>query len=256
MLRNLPQLLLTAILFCSFTVSAHFQELIPSHDIVSTPSESRLSLSLKFTHPMSQGPLMNMARPVQFGVVGPEGRQDLLASLQPQSIQGAQTFNALYQIKRPGDYLFYVEPAPYWEPAEGKMIVHYTKVVVDAFGMEDNWDAEVGLPVEIVPLTRPFGLWTGNLFQGVVKRNGKPVPFAEVEVEWCNDGSVTPPADPYITQVVRADANGTFSYVMPKAGWWGFAALLEGKKPMKNPEGKEVPVERGGLIWVFTRDMK
>ncbi|MDF0535398.1 DUF4198 domain-containing protein [Shewanella yunxiaonensis] len=256
MLRYLLLTLSSAICLCSFSASAHFQELIPSHDIVSTPAESQLSLSLKFTHPMSRGPLMNMATPLQFGVVGPQGRQNLLDTLQAQQTQGVQTFNAIYQIKRPGDYLFYLEPAPYWEPAEGKMIVHYTKVVVDAFGMEDNWAAEVGLPVEIVPLTRPFGLWSGNLFQGVVKRQGKPVPFAEVEVEWLNDGSITPPSDPYITQIVHADANGTFSYVMPKAGWWGFAALLDGKKPMKNPQGKEVPVERGGLIWVFTRDMK
>ncbi len=159
-------------------------------------------------------------------------------------------------IKRPGDYVFFVEPAPYWEPAEGVMIVHYTKVFVDAYGAEEGWDTELGLPVEIVPLVRPYGLWTGNLFQGIVKRDGRPAPFAEVEVEWRNDGSVTAPADPYVTQVVKADATGVFSYAMPRAGWWGFAALLEGDKPMKNPDVKELPVEAGALIWVQTRDMK
>ncbi|MFQ6370558.1 DUF4198 domain-containing protein [Shewanella sp. YIC-542] len=255
MLKPLLQTLSVATLLFSLGSQAHFQTLIPSHDIVSEPSQRQLGLTLQFTHPMSQGPLMQMAMPTRFGVLGPDGNTDLRASLNPVQQQGVQMFNATYQIKRPGDYLFYLEPAPYWEPAEGKMIVHYTKVVVDAFGMEDNWDAPVGLPVEIIPLTRPFGLWSGNLFQGIVTHHGKAVPFAEVEVEWMNDGSVTPPADPYITQVVRADANGTFSYVMPKAGWWGFAALLEDDQPMKNPQGQDVPVERGGLIWVFTRDM-
>ena len=43
---------------------------------------------------------------------------------------------------------------------------------------------------------------------------------------------------------------------MPQAGWWSFAALVEGDKKMKNPEGKEVGVELGGLIWVKTYDMK
>jgi len=38
--------------------------------------------------------------------------------------------------------------------------------------------------------------------------------------------------------------------VMPISGWWGFAALLDDDKPLKNPEGKEVPVELGGLMWV------
>lgn len=136
------------------------------------------------------------------------------------------------------------------------MIVHYTKVVVDAYDAGEGWDAELGLPVEITPLTRPYALWTGNLFRGVVKKDGHPVPYAEVEVEWINDGSVTPPADAYITQVVKADAGGVFAYTMPRAGWWGFAALTEGDEPMKNPRGELVPVEAGGLIWVHTRDMK
>jgi len=42
---------------------------------------------------------------------------------------------------------------------------------------------------------------------------------------------------------------------MPRAGWWGFAALIEGDEPMQNPEGQEVPVEQGALIWVRARDM-
>ena len=32
--------------------------------------------------------------------------------------------------------------------------------------------------------------------------------------------------------------------------WWGFAALVEGDEPMVSPEGAEVPVEQGALIWV------
>ena len=47
-----------------------------------------------------------------------------------------------------------------------------------------------------------------------------------------------------------------FAYAMPRAGWWAFAALVDGDEPMKNPDGEEVPVELGGLIWVKTVDMK
>ena len=152
--------------------------------------------------------------------------------------------------------MFFVEPAPYWEPAEEKFIVHYTKVVVNGFGLEEGWDDEVGLKTEIVPLTRPYGLYTGNVFQGIVKVNGKPVPFTKVEVEYYNkDGKLTAEADPLITQVIKADANGVFTYAMPRAGWWGFAALNEDEKPMIH-DGKKYPVEIGALIWVHTRDMK
>jgi cobalt/nickel transport protein len=111
--------------------------------------------------------------------------------------------------------------------------------------------------VEIEPLVRPYGLWTGNVFRGVVKKNGKPVPFAEIEVEYYNQqGAVTPPADPFVTQVIKADAQGVFCYSMPRAGWWAFAALIDGDEQMQNPEGEPVDVELGALLWVKTVDMK
>lgn len=247
-----------AVLGCllPLVANAHFQELIPSQDILTQATGGQIELELAFTHPMERGPLMQMAEPRRFGVLTPSADLDLKPALKPLEQDGVRSYRANLLAKEPGDHLFYLEPAPYWEPAEGLMIIHYTKVVVDAFGGGEGWDKDIGLPVEIRPLSRPYGLWTGNLFRGLVLKDGKPVPHAEIEVEWRNDGSLIPPADAFVTQVVKADAQGVFAYAMPKAGWWGFAALVEGDTPMKNPEGKEVPVELGGLIWVHTRDMK
>jgi cobalt/nickel transport protein len=236
--------------------SAHFQVITPSTDIVTDQTGGKIDIALIFTHPMERGPVMQMEKPVRFGVKAGDKMIDLAAQLQPATIDGKQAWQASYDIKQPGDYVFFVEPKPYWEPAEGKMIIHYAKVVVDAYGSGEGWDAMVGLPVEIRPLVRPYGVWTGNVFRGVVLRNGKPVPFAEIEVEWMNDGSITPPSDAFITQVIKADASGAFSYAMPRAGWWGFAALVEGDKKMKSPTGKDVPVELGALMWVRAVDMK
>lgn len=237
-------------------VEAHFLQLIPSTDIVTADTGGLVRLDLTFTHPMEGGPAMDMDEPVRFGVVGPAGAEDLKGALEPVEVDGKRAYRAEHRVTRPGDHLFFVEPAPYWEPAEGVMIVHYTKVVVDGLGGGGGWDKAVGLPVEIEPLVRPYGLWAGNLFRGIVRKGGEPVPFAEVEVEWRNDGSVTPPADAFVTQVVKADGDGVFSYAMPSAGWWGFAALLEGDAPMRNPRGEEVPVELGALLWVHAREMK
>lgn len=238
------------------SAEAHFQELIPNTDIVTQSTGRQLDLQMQFTHPMNGGPVMTMGEPVQFGILTADGsRESLLGDLVPVAVDDQRTYVASYDIERPGDLIFFVEPAPYWEPAEGAMIVHYTKTVVPAFGGEQNWQADVGFPVEITPLTRPYGLWAGNLFTGIVKQGGVPVPFAEVEVEWRNDGSVAVPTDEYATQVIRADANGVFSYAMPRSGWWGFAALLEAPSTMANPDGEQVPVENGALIWVHARDM-
>jgi len=93
---------------------------------------------------------------------------------------------------------------------------------VAAFGSDEGWDQEIGLKSEIVPMTRPFGLYAGNLFQGVVKLNGRPVPHAVVEVEYYNqDKTVKAPTEYMITQVVKADRNGVFSYCVPRADGGG-----------------------------------
>lgn len=232
---------------------AHFQEIIPSADVL--PEGGDVALDLVFTHPFEGGPVMDMKRPVQVGVLSGGKRIDLAAALVEKPVAGSMAWTLTHEIAEPGAEIFYVEPQPYFEPAENKLIVHYAKVVVDGFASGAGWDALVGLPVEIQPLTRPTGLWTGNLFSGVVLKDGKPVPFAEIEVEFINEGKVQAPNDAFVTQVIKADANGTFSYAMPRGGWWGFAALVEADKPGKAPDGKDVPIEQGGLIWVKATDM-
>jgi cobalt/nickel transport protein len=236
---------------------AHFQVLIPSTDVVSADDGKQINLEILFTHPMQQGPVMAMGVPRQFGVLREGKKHDLAGLLRPRQVEGKAAYTAAVGAAAPGDYVFFLEPAPYWEPAEKKMIIHYTKVVVDVLGAEEGWDAMVGFPIEIQPLVRPFGLWTGNSFRGVVKQDGKPLPFASVEVEYYNVGRrVKLPNDAFSTQVVKADAAGVFSYTMPKAGWWGFAALSQAPQRLNNPKGEPIDVEIGGLMWVKTVNME
>ncbi|NOY72725.1 MAG: DUF4198 domain-containing protein [Gammaproteobacteria bacterium] len=238
---------------------AHFQMIIPSDEIVSAGESRELRLDLIFTHPF-EGMGLNMKKPKRFGVWVAGKETDLLDKLQQTSYQDhagdtLSAYQSSYKIRKPGDHLFFVEPQPYWEAAEERFIIHYTKTVVNAFGMEEGWDHELGLPMEIIPLARPYGLWTNNLFRGVVKHNGKPVAFARVEVEYYNEkGDLKAPADPFITQVIKTDANGVFAYVMPKAGWWGMAALVESGETMSHEE-KNYPVELGAVLWVKTHDL-
>jgi cobalt/nickel transport protein len=240
---------------CATTANAHFQEMLPSADIVAVEGERSVTLDIVFTHPMEGGPTMEMGQPVQFGVLAKGKKTDLRSALTKKAVNGKTAFASSYRFAEPGDYVFYLEPAPFWEPAEKKYILHYTKAVVD-FGSGDDWDAMVGFPIEIQPLSRPYGVWTGNVFRGVAKKNGKPLASADVEIEWANDGSVKAPADPFITQVVKTDAQGVFAYAMPRAGWWAFNVLTDADKPIKGPDGKPARVEIGGTIWVKAVDMK
>ena len=232
---------------------AHFQTLLPDTDILPDDGDRTVTLSAVFTHPMEGGPVMAMDRPARFGVLAGKKKTDLSALLSEKSVDGKPAFEARYTVPGPGDYVFYLAPAPYWDAAEKQYLIHYTKVVVDYGGGED-WDALAGLPVEIQPLTRPYGLWTGSLFRGVALKDGKPLPHARVEIEWLNDGSVTAPSDPFITQEVKTDSTGVFAYAMPRAGWWGFNVLTEGK--VKDKNGKPAEAELGGTMWVHTTDFK
>jgi cobalt/nickel transport protein len=99
---------------------------------------------------------------------------------------------------------------------------------VAAFVVKWIGTGKVGLKAKIIPLTRPFGLYAGNVLQRLVKFKGKPVAGADVEVEYWNaDKKVSAPNDYFFTQVVKTDKNGVFTFAVPKAGWWGFAAFTE-----------------------------
>ncbi len=231
--------------------AAHFQELVPSTDLV-TPQNRSVEFDITFTHPAHGGPVMAMDPPLGFGVLHDGTVTDLTDLLQPQLVDGLGAYAATYDVTGPGDHIFFLEPAPYLEESEQIYIQQFTKVVVEAFGAEDGWSELVGLPAEIRPLTRPYGLWTGNVFRGVVLSDGEPVPFAEIEVEYRNTDGVALPAEVFGTQVILADADGTFDFVMPRAGWWGFCAL--GVGPETEHEGLEL--SQDAVMWVRTEDVR
>jgi len=230
---------------------AHFGMLIPSDSMVMQNDNRTINLRLSFSHPF-EGQGMEMEKPVLFGVFANGKRVDLIRTLKRAEVMKHTGWETDYRIKRPGVYQFFMEPQPYWEPAEDCYIVHYTKAVVTAFGDDEGWDQEIGLKTEIVPLSKPYGLYAGNVFQGIVKLDGKPVSFCEVEVEYYNrDGKAKAPTDYMVTQAIKADANGVFTYAAPRAGWWGFAALNTADEKIK---GKNVEI--GAVLWVRFHDWK
>jgi cobalt/nickel transport protein len=232
------------------TAWAHFGMVIPNKPMLAQ-GDKAVDLTISFSHPMEMVG-MDMVKPKNFAVYVDGKPQDLLGSLTETKVMDHKAWKASYAVKKPGVYIFAVEPQPYPEPAEDNYIIHYTKTVVAAFGDEDGWDADLGLKAEIVPLSRPFGNYAGNVFQGVVKFKGKPVPNCDVEVEMYNkDGKYEAPTEYMVTQVVKTDQNGVFTYACPKAGWWGFAALNADDEKIN---GKEVEV--GAVLWIYMHDFK
>lgn len=255
--------LLSALAF-AFPAFAHFQLLIPSKVFVEG-SPQKVELFMPFTHPMEGGPIMDVDKPIEFGVFVGGKRLVLSDSVKTLELEvfpswhpehkesrgkKARAYRAEVLVDKPGDYIFYVIPQPYFEAQERCFIWQMAKVVVNAFGAEGGWDKPVGLKAEIVPLVKPYALWVGNEFRGKVLIDGKPAPGVYVEVEYYNeDGKIGElPSEAFITQVVKTDESGVFSYVIPWAGWWGFAALCEGEE--REYQGKRYPVELDAVFWV------
>ena len=234
---------------------AHFGMIIPSDQMVMSGEDKTVQVELKFWHPF-EGHGMDLVKPKVFSVFKDGQTTDLLGQLAEKKIDGHLAWQTEYKIGRPGVYVFLMEPTPYWEPEEDCFIIHYTKTYVTAYGDDEGWDQPLGVKTEIVPLSKPYGLYAGNVFQGQVLLDGAPVPGAEVEVEYYSqEGPGTAPSDYMITQTIKADPNGIFTYAAPKAGWWGFAALSTADFKIKH-EDQDKDVEIGAVIWVRFHEMK
>lgn len=241
--------ILLASLFCATSLLAHFQTVMTDQSVVEQKNPKVL-IQYEFTHPFEQQS-MNMQKPKEAGVFFEGKKTSLLSNLQSVEKNKMTTWKSEYTIKEPGVYQFYVDPMPYFEPAEDKFIRHQTKTIVDAFNSGEGWDKPIGLKAEIIPLSRPYSLYAGNLFSGKVLYKGKPVPNAEIEIEYYNTQGLKAPNDMYGTQVVKADNNGVFHVALPLDGWWGFAALIDDDEKIKH-EGKSYPVELGAVLWLKT----
>jgi cobalt/nickel transport protein len=253
---------------------AHFQLLYTPEAALN--ESAAIELALVFSHPFDNGFTMNMGMPEELYVVSQRGEgepktTDLKQYLEPIEWTGGEDTKASAYVARPprtvtrslGDYTFVLMPAPYYEEQEDKYIQQITKTVVNIGGLPGAWDEPLGLPVEIVPLDKPYANWVGGVFRAVVLSNGEPVPHAEVEVEFLNhepqiaqrrfdpEAKVTAPQDSFKTLSIRADAMGQIIIGLPKAGWWGICAL--NLDDGLQHEGKELSLD--AVLWVKAADM-
>ena len=256
---------LGALFWMSLPAQAHFQTIFTPESTLDRGKT--IELKLFFTHPFEAGHTMDMGQPEDFFVLRKGRKTDLMDALKPitwTSLDNSgKAYEASYRLRGMGDNVFCLTPAPYYEGEEDIYIQQITKVVVNTAGFPTDWDSEIGLPTEIVPLDKPYALWTGNVFRGVVKSDGKPVPYAQIEVEYMNheplmdknafakQAEVEAPQDSFVTMTIKANVNGEFTFGLPRAGWWGFCAL--GSGPDTEFKGKEL--SQDAVIWVQAQDM-
>ncbi|WP_370208497.1 DUF4198 domain-containing protein [Pararhodobacter marinus] len=253
----------TAATLLPLSASAHFQLIYTPEAVVQSTGE--LPVKLIFWHPLDNGHVMDMATPREFYMVHNGERTDLLDTLSAVDFQGAENSGAAFrgsvQIRRSGDYVLVTVPEPYLEESEDIYIQQITRVFLNRNGLPTDWPDVMGLPAEIQPLNRPYNVLAGSTFTGRVLSEGEPVAGAEIEIEYMasepdmdsaatTEPTVTPPVGG--TLVALSDANGYFTFGIPRAGWWGFAAL--GVGPETEHDGKEL--SQDAVIWIHATELE
>ncbi|MEG3618217.1 DUF4198 domain-containing protein [Magnetovibrio sp. PR-2] len=247
----------------SLPALAHFQ-LIYTPD-VNLEKAGNVPFKLIFWHPFENAHVMDMGQPEEFYYVLKGKKKDLRGALKPITFQGKDNVAAAYEatvpLKRTGDYIFALTPAPYLEGSEDTYIQQITKSYVNRGGIPGGWNEPLGLPTEIVPLNKPTNILAGSTFTGRLLSEGKPVAGGEIEIEFMaaepdmtSNTAKQPVAGPMPggSVVAISDENGYFTFGIPRAGFWGFAAL--GSGPKTEHQGKEL--SQDAVLWIRAYDVK
>ncbi|WED24682.1 DUF4198 domain-containing protein [Vibrio sp. JC009] len=252
----------TAALTLSAASQAHFQLMYTPTSQLEKPTT--IDMKLVFGHPMENGHTMNMGMPEEFFVMFKDKKTDLLKDLKAIKWKGhdnvADAYEVEYKVKRNGDYIFGLVPAPYYEGGEDIYIQQITKRFINKGGLPTGWEAPLGLKTEIVPKNKPYQVFAGSTFTGQLLSEGKPAAGVECEIEFINTevdskvnsfGKGTFRDAPGSAIVAITDDAGMFTFGIPKAGKWGFACL--GSGPDTEYKGKEL--SQDAVLWIEAQDL-
>jgi cobalt/nickel transport protein len=256
----MPRCVAVAILLVAWaagvpSADAHYNMLLPAK--ASVKKGEAVTFTYQWGHPFEHE-LFDAPMPEGLIVLAPDGTKiDLLKKLTKISVPAnegkkATAYQFDFTAEQRGDYVFLLTPQPIWMEEEQEFFQDAVKVVLHVQAQK-GWDTPAGGAFEMLPLTRPYGLLAGMVFQAQARAEGKPRGAAHVEVESYNS---TPPKelppDEHITRTAKTDPNGVVSATLTEPGWWGMTALRDGGR--REREGKMVPVRQRSTLWVYVDD--
>jgi len=252
------------------TADAHYHMLFP--DKPSVKKDETVHFTFQFGHPFEHQ-LFDTAKPTRLTVRSPDGKKtELLSKLDATDLPGedgkkVKGFRFSFTPEQRGDYVLVAEAAPVWMEEEKEFFSDVVKVVLHVQAQK-GWEGNLLPAFEMLPLTRPYGLLPGMVFQARITHENRPVlvqpanpvviPSAEppgllVEVERYNEkppGELPP--DELITRTVRTDPNGVATTNLTEPGWWCLTA--SSKAGMKDHEGKKYPLRQRSTLWVHVSE--
>ena len=243
--------------------NGHYHILLPDRHSVKVGEE--VTLTYVFGHPFEHD-LFDTEKPSKAAVFAPDGKAtDILAQVQKAETVGHQgrriaAYQYVFKPAGRGDFTVLFESPPVWMADEKQFIRDTTRVIIHV-ETQKGWDARLGEATQfaVVPLTRPYGLRAGMVFQLAVHPNDVNGVSHLVEVERFNPES--PPAlppDEHITLTLKSDPRGTATTTLPDPGWWGITAVrshpAEAKLPTRERDGKPYPLVERATLWVLVED--
>jgi cobalt/nickel transport protein len=238
---------------------AHFNMLLLGGNGSAKKGEA-VTIVYQWGHPFEHQ-LFDAPRPDSLSVTAPDGkRTDLLSTLEKTTVSAGEgksvtAYRFRFTPDARGDYIFVLRTPPIWMEEEAEFYQDTVKAVLHVQAQK-GWDAYVGEEFEILPLTRPYGLQPGMVFQAQLQFHppGTQTIVAPltgpIDIERYN--SETPkdlPPDEQITHTARADPNGVVTGTLTRAGWWCLTAARTGGT--RAHEGKERPLVQRSTLWVF-----
>lgn len=222
----------------------HYHLLLP--DPPSAKKGEAVSFLLRWGHPFEHQ-FFEVAKPKQLSARLPDGKRiDLLNQLEKDPKVAA--YHLRFVPEQRGDYVLSLTASPVWMEEDSEFLEDTVKVILHVQAQK-GWDSSTGHPFELTPLTRPYGLRAGTVFQAQVLVEGKPLAGTLVEIERYNPTAPKElPADEHITHTVKTDPNGVVTCSLPEPGWWCLTASRPaGKRAHK---GKDYPVRQRASLWI------
>ena len=241
--------------------SAHYQMLFP--DKPSVKKGEKITVIYQWGHPYEHQ-LFDAPKPTSLVVLPAGGKAvDLLDKIEAIEIDSGEkkkvkAWRVQYTPEERGDYVFVLHAAPIFLEEEGIFVHDSVKMVVHVEAQK-GWDDVKKSDFEFKPLTRPYGLQPGLVFQAGLQnrlplsRDDPPSHAAGFAVEVETYHATAPktlPPDEQMTRVVKTDPNGVVTTTLPEAGWWGLTAARDHGETREH-EGKTYPVKQRTTLWVF-----
>jgi cobalt/nickel transport protein len=226
---------------------AHYHMLLPSS--AATKKGEAVDVIARWGHPF-EAQLFDADRPEQCLAIAPDGKKiDLLSGLEKDTSAGKLGYKLRFNPQERGDYILIAQHAPVFMEEDGEFLHDSVKVILHVQAQR-GWDASAGQAFELVPLTRPYGIKAGSVFQAQVLSDSKATPGCLVEIERANAKPPKElPPDEQITRTAKTDPSGVVTTTLSEPGWWCVTAQKEAG--MREHKGKNYPVRRRATLWIY-----